>query len=210
MVRRQMTGVQIAEKVRITAPSFSRILNGLVRPRQGTLTKIIQALCLTPEEQQLVLGGYGALPDKVEEEAPAPIDAAGDIPSAELDRAARYLEMKAMSIDFKKSVARSLREAGIEFETDVISGPVVADFVVPAPRRAAIECKFNVNRDWERELATVQLLRRYLVCERVAIAVPYQNEQSARFAPAFKKWGAEIVVAPSLPTWLASLSPECP
>lgn len=99
----------------------------------------------------------------------------GFLPPDEMERIARYLEMKAMSIDFKKAVARTLTEAGLVFEQDVISGSVVADFVVEKPVRTAIECKFNVNRDWERTIGTAKLLREQLPCERVVVVVPYRS-----------------------------------
>jgi transcriptional regulator with XRE-family HTH domain len=199
MIRRQMNGIQVAERAGITAPSFSRILNGIVRPRQGTLTKIIQALCISHEEQQMVISGYGLLPDKVEEELPIPVSQNGEVPKSELERVARYLEMKSMSIDFMKSVARTLQDAGIKYETNVINGSVVTDFLVERNgRRIAIECKFNVNRDWEREVATARLLRERLPCDQVFIVIPYMNGQKDAVDPALKLVNATVVLASKL------------
>jgi len=178
MGRRNLTGILLAEQVGITASSISRIINGATRPRQGTLTRIIKACDCTPEEQQALLRGYGGLPDVVAEE-PARPGPSGFLPPDEMERIARYLEMKAMSIDFKKAVARTLTEAGIVFEQDVISGSVVADFVVEKPVRTAIECKFNVNRDWERTIGTAKLLREQLPCEQVMVVVPYASASAS-------------------------------
>ena len=175
MERRDLTGLILAERVGISPTSVSRIFNGVSRPRQGTLTKLIEVLCQTPEDQQLILRAYSGLPDVVEEE-PASFVASGDLPTGELDRIARYLELKTLSIDFRESVARVLRESGIACESYARNGNVVTDFLVGGPVRTAIECKFNVNRDWEREVGTAQLLRTYLPCDRVLVVVPYFND----------------------------------
>jgi transcriptional regulator with XRE-family HTH domain len=177
MDRRNLTGIELAEKVGITPTSVSRILNGVSRPRQGTLTKLIEVLCLNADDQQMVIKGYTGLPDAVEEEPPAvlPVE---NFPAAELDRVARYLEMKTLAIDFRESVSRTLSDGAIEFVSYARTGSVVTDFLITGGARIAVECKFNVQRDWERETATALLLRRQLPCDCVLIVVPYLNDQS--------------------------------
>lgn len=192
MEQRELTGLELAEKVGISPTSVSRIFNGVSRPRQGTLTKLIEVLCRTPADQQLVLQAYSGLPDAVAEE-PAAFATSGDLPSGELDRIARYLELKTLSIDFRESVARALREAGIPSESYARSGSVVTDFLIAGPPRTAIECKFNVNRDWEREVGTAQLLRTHLPCDRVIVVVPYYNELALEAAKALALHSAIIV-----------------
>lgn len=174
MERRAVTGQTLAEKIDVSPTSISRILNGVSRPRQGTLTKLIAALCTSAEEQQIILGGYSGLPDVVDEE-PAVSAASGGISAADLDRVARYLELKTLSIDFRESVARTLTEAGIAFESYARKGNVVTDFLITGGKRIAVECKFNVNRDWEREIGTVILLKQNLPCDEVLIVVPFHN-----------------------------------
>lgn len=197
MERRDLTGLALAEKIGISPTSISRIINGAARPRQGTLTKLIEALCSNPEEQQLVLSGYSGLPDAVGEE-PAVSTPIGQISAAELDRVARYLEMKTLSIDFRESVARTLTEGGILFESYARSGNVVTDFLVEGTSRTAIECKFNVNRDWEREIGTALLLKRHLPCNRVVIVVPYENEISHTFREGLTAISAEVTTIAGL------------
>jgi len=198
MERRDITGLSLAEKIRISPTSISRILNGVSRPRQGTLTKLIEALCTTLEEQQLILSGYSGLPDIVSEE-PAVSASAGGISAAELDRVARYLELKTLSIDFRESVARTLTDAGIVFESYARNGNVVTDFLVAARTRIAIECKFNVNRDWERETCTAQLLRTHLPCDQVIVVVPYLNNHATQFAAILANAGGRLVAITDLP-----------
>jgi transcriptional regulator with XRE-family HTH domain len=192
MERRDITGLALAERIDVSPTSISRILNGVSRPRQGTLSKLIAALCTSPDEQQLILGGYSGLPDAVDEE-PAVTASAGGISAAELDRVARYLELKTLSIDFRESVARTLATAGIVFESYARNGNVVTDFLVTGATRTAIECKFNVNRDWEREVGTALLLKQYLPCVRVLVVVPYQNAQTQSFAAHFAFAGDAVL-----------------
>jgi len=197
MERREMTGLVLAEKISISPTSVSRILNGVSRPRQGTLTKLIKALCSNPEEQQLVLSGYSGRPDVVGDE-PAVTASVGTLSAAELDRVARYLELKTLSIDFRESVARILNEAGVGFESYARNGNVVTDFLVSHPLRTAIECKFNVNRDWEREAYTATLLRENLPCNRIIVVIPYHNAQSQSYAVKLAQNGDAVVVAADL------------
>ena len=192
MERRDITGLALAEQIDVSPTSISRILNGVSRPRQGTLSKLIAALCTSPEEQQLILGGYSGLPDAVDEE-PVVTAPAGGITAAELDRVARYLELKTLSIDFRESVARTLTAAGIVFESYARKGNVVTDFLITGAIRTAIECKFNVNRDWEREVGTALLLKQYLPCARVLVIVPYQNAQTQSFAAHFAVAGDAVL-----------------
>lgn len=198
MDRRAVTGLSLAEKIDISPTSISRILNGVSRPRQGTLTKLIAALCTNPEEQQLLLSGYAGLPDVVDEEPAAAGSVAGSSP-AELDRVARYLELKALSIDFRESVARRLTEAGIAYESYARNGNVVTDFLVKRAQHIAIECKFNVNRDWERETCTAQLLRAHLPCDQVLVVVPYLNSHATQFAPVLANAGGRLLTIGDLP-----------
>jgi transcriptional regulator with XRE-family HTH domain len=197
MERRDLTGLALADRIGISPTSISRIINGVSRPRQGTLTKLMEALCSTPEEQQLVLSGYSGLPDAIGEE-PAVTAPIGQISAAELDRVARYLELKTLSIDFRESVSRTLIEAGIEFESYARNGNVVTDFLVETSGRTAVECKFNVNRDWEREVGTALLLKRHLPCGRVVVVVPYENEISNSYREALASIDAEITTITAL------------
>jgi transcriptional regulator with XRE-family HTH domain len=207
MERRDITGLSLAEKIGVSPTSISRILNGVSRPRQGTLTKLIEALCVTPDEQQIVLSGYSGLPDLVDEEPVinAPI---GGISAGELDRVARYLELKTLSIDFRESVARTLADARLTFESYARNGNVVTDFLIASPIRTAIECKFNVNRDWEREICTAQLLRQQLPCERVFIVVPYLNPLGAEAAKLLRTQATSVVTIQELGEAVHSLFTE--
>lgn len=192
MDRREITGQTLADKIDVSPTSISRILNGVSRPRQGTLSKLLSALCTTPDEQQLILSGYSGLPDVVDEE-PAVTIPAGGITAAELDRVARYLELKTLSIDFRESVARTLTDAGIAFLSYARKGNVVTDFLLTGPTRMAIECKFNVTRDWEREIGTVLLLKQYLPCAHVLVVVPYHNAQTKASAAHFAVAGDAVL-----------------
>jgi transcriptional regulator with XRE-family HTH domain len=196
----------VAEKVGITPASFSRILTGTVRPRQGTFTKLFEALSANSREEQLLLSSYSELPEHISEDHPAPIGPNGELLPSELERVARYLEMKALAVNFKKSVAQTLRSHRIVFQEDVIANSVIADFLVKQPCIAALECKFNVNRDWDRELATVQILRSQLPCDHVVIVVPFQNTLASEITSALKTSGATLATVTELAVVLCELT----
>ena len=206
MERRAVTGQTLAERIDVSPTSISRILNGVSRPRQGTLSKLIAALCTSPEEQQLILSGYSGLPDAVDEE-PSISASENGISAAELDRVARYLELKTLSIDFRESVARTLTEAAVGFESYARKGNVVTDFLIRGEKCIAIECKFNVNRDWEREIGTVILLKQNLPCHEVLIVVPFHNTLSMQSARQLSLSGDSVLTPADLVARLKGAQP---
>ena len=206
MERRAVTGQTLAERIDVSPTSISRILNGVSRPRQGTLSKLIAALCTSSEEQQLILSGYSGLPDAVDEE-PSITSSQNGISAAELDRVARYLELKTLSIDFRESVARTLTEAAVGFESYARKGNVVTDFLIRGEKCIAIECKFNVNRDWEREIGTVILLKQNLPCDEVLIVVPFHNTLSMQSARQLSLSGDSVLTPADLVARLKGAQP---
>ena len=62
-----------------------------------------------------------------------------------------------------------------------------------ARRRLAIDCKYNVNRDWDRTYATVKLLRENLPCDQVIVAIPYENELARMTRNEIESVGGRIV-----------------
>lgn len=203
MARRGLTGLEVSTAAAMSPAAFSRILTGKVRPRQGTLTKLFSILCKTPQEEQSLLSSYSGIPELVSEEQPSTFSSLGAVAQPELDRVARYLELKTLSIDFRESVHRVLSEAGISFESYARSGNVVTDFLISGRSRIALECKFNVNRDWEREACTAHLLRTHLPCESVIVVVPYLNDLATQFATSLSQFGARVVSISDLPHALA-------
>lgn len=177
MEQRGVSGQQLAEAVGITPTSVSRILNGQSRPRQVTLTRLMESLCDGKSEQQALLRAYSGLEALPEEQA------LSDEQNARLneERVKRFLEVKTQSILFKRSVARELDKAGIEYQMDYCKGTVSTDFLVKAGgKRIALECRFNVQRDFERAVITAKLLREALDCNKVITVVPFDlsdNEQ---------------------------------
>lgn len=55
---------------------------------------------------------------------------------------------------------------------------IICDFYLPGPPRIAIECKANPNRDWDRTLTTVAILKKHFDLSTVLIVVP--NAESIR------------------------------
>ena len=190
MKAKKVSGLKLAEDIGITPTSVSRILNGQSRPRQLTLTRIMKRLCETPEEEQLLVRAYTVLLDNMPDEAEA---APRPIPEDEVERVTRYLEVKSMSVAFRSDVEAVLKGAGLDFEKDFRNDPFICDFILDLQgRRAAIDCKYNVNRDWDQTYATVKLLRENLPCDEVIIAIPYENELARKACAEIESVGGKI------------------
>ena len=164
------SGLQLTESIGITPTSVSHILNGVTRPRQNTFTRMCQALCKTKEEERRFVAAFTGT-EFLEEEPDQPL------PSAEKEilrlRAEQFLERKTQSIQFKRSVARELEKAGIDYQQDFCEGIFSTDFLIKKDgKRIALECKANVERDMEKTLALADLLIQQLGC-RVYLVAPY-------------------------------------
>ena len=165
-----VTGVQLSAETGLTTTSISRLLNGQTRPRQVTLTRLMKTLCETKAEEQSLLRAYSGLETLPEE---AVLDDEKNA-QEERSRALRYLEMKSQSIAFKRSVARELDKAGLSYKQDYAEGVFVTDFLIQQDgQRVALECKFNVHRDFEKTGTIAELLKENLKIDAVLIVVPY-------------------------------------
>lgn len=92
----------------------------------------------------------------------------------ERERIERWLEARTQAITFKDAVSRELDKAGISYRRDVCDGIASADFLIERDgKRIAIECKFNVSRDFDKTVGIARLLREMLRCHRVIIVVPF-------------------------------------
>ena len=174
MELRRLSGVKLAAGVGVSPTSISKILNNQSKPRQITLTRIIRELCLTPQEEQRVIRAFSGLPDTVPDEPGQP---PRPLPPDEIERVTRYLEVKSMSVAFENDVEAVLKASGLPYKKDFRADPFICDFLVEkGRRRVAVDCKYNVNRDWDRTYATVKLLKENLPCDEVVIVIPYENE----------------------------------
>ena len=175
MERRELTGSQLAEDIGLSAASVSRIVTGQSRPRQVTLSRLMKRLCASKEEQQMLIAAYES---KNAEGLPlAPLVSEAANAQAEVERVRRFMEVKAQSIAFKRSVARELDKAGITYRQDVTEKLIVTDFLLElGERRIALECKFNLHRDMEKSLISARLIREQFGCDRVFIVVPFYEE----------------------------------
>ena len=191
MEAKKVSGLKLAESIGITPTSVSRILNGQSRPRQLTLTRIMKRLCENAEEEQLLVRAYTGLLDGIPDEPEA---APRPIPQDEVERVTRYLEVKSMSVAFRSDVEAVLKEAGLGYDKDYRNDPFICDFMLDLHgRRVAIDCKYNVNRDWDRTYATVKLLREQLPCDEVTIAIPYENELARKARNEIESVGGRII-----------------
>ena len=172
---RGMKAYELGEEIGLSPTSISKIMNGVSRPRQNSFTRMCQALCKTKDEERRLVAAFAGTELLDEEPDQA-------LPSSEKVilrlRAEQFLERKTQSIQFKRSVARELDKAGIEYKQDYCEGIYSTDFLIEKDgKRIALECKANVGRDLEKTLAMTELLKEGLVCERVVIVVPYHEDE---------------------------------
>ena len=175
MEAKKVSGLKLAESIGITPTSVSRILTGQSRPRQVTLTRIMQQLCQTQDEEQLLIRAYSGL-ESLPQEA-----VSDDRRNAEEEeaRVKRFLEVKTQSILFKRSVAKELDKADINYTMDFCQGAISTDFLIErSGQRIALECRFNVHRDIERALLTAKVLQRELMCDQVITVTPFDISET--------------------------------
>ncbi len=203
MERKGVTGVQLAQDIGITATSVSRLLNGASKPRQLTLTRIMERLCSTPQEEQLILSAFAGTRESAPEEPRAPFR---PTPQDEVERVTRYMEIKSMSVAFEMDVEAILARSGLKFTRYFRNDPFVTDFLIEADLcRLAVECKYNVNRDWDCTVVTARLLREQLPCDHVLVVVPYINDLTRERQPDLEAAGGKLVAVADLPALLAEL-----
>lgn len=170
MEQRGLTGLQLAEAVGITPTSVSRIVNGQSRPRQVTLSRLMSCLCQTLAEQQALLRALSGLEALPEEQVVSDEENARQ----NEERVKRFLEVKTESILFRRSVAKAFDKAGIPYQLDYCKATYSTDFLVDTGnKRIAVECRFNVQRDFERAILTAKILRQQLGCDMVITVTPY-------------------------------------
>jgi transcriptional regulator with XRE-family HTH domain len=169
--RHGLTGAQLGEEIGLSATSVSRIIQGHAKPKQVTLSRLMKRLCVNPEDQQLILRAFTGVAVPATEE---PVSGDPRNTVAERERIERWLEARTQAITFKDAVARELEKAGIAYRRDVCDGIASADFLIEQGKVAiAIECKFNVGRDFDKTLGIARLLKELLHCDRVFVVVPF-------------------------------------
>lgn len=196
MARRQLNGVQLAEDIGISETALSRIVQGHSKPKQVTLTRLMKRLCTSTHEEQMILRAFtGRLAEALGEEAVAN-DSRN--PAEERERVERWLEARTQAITFKNAVGRELDKAGVPYRRDVCEGIASVDFLIErGGKRVAVECKFNVARDFEKTVGIAHRLHDLLRCDRTVIVVPfvdsYADEALASAPRVVVKTPAELV-----------------
>jgi hypothetical protein len=174
MGRRELTGAQLARDIGISATSVSRIITGHSKPRQVTLTRLMKRLCAGTNDEQLMLRAFTGV------EIPAIEEPLTDDPQnsiEERERVERWLESRTQAITFKNAVEQELKRAGIAYRRDYCEGIASVDFLVETTSgRIALECKFNVSRDFEKTVGIARLLCELVRCARVVIVVPFVGD----------------------------------
>jgi len=173
--KHDISGQELSRQIGIAASSLSQIVNGHAKPRQGTFTKICQVLGTSPDDEKKLVDAFVHLSDNTPETI---VIHTAEYEQAEIERAERFLEIKTQSIAFKKSIARELEKAGLNYSADYSEGIYVTDFLVEHQgRRLALECKFNTQRDFEKTVRIAGLLLKNLKCDQALIVCPYLDER---------------------------------
>jgi transcriptional regulator with XRE-family HTH domain len=173
MSRRRLTGAKLAEDIGLSPTSVSRIITGHSKPKQVTLTRLMKRLCASGQDEQLLLRAFTGLKTPSAEE---PLSDDPRNTSEERERVERWLEARTQAITFKDAVARELDKAGIVYRRDVCDGIASADFLIEqGETRIAVECKFNVSRDFDKTVGIARLLCELLRCTWVFVVVPFDG-----------------------------------
>jgi transcriptional regulator with XRE-family HTH domain len=194
----------LAAQVGLTESSLSMILNAKARPRQLTLTRLLNRLNCTPEEEQTVLSAYDHA-----EGADLPLRPGlreKPIPPDELERVRRYLKIKAESMAFEDTVEGILKESGLSYERGFRGEQIICDIFIPGPPKVAIECKYNVKRDWDRTLATAHVLKEGFSCDAVIVVVPSEVVFDPGMGEIIESSGCHICGLNKLESLLRNLS----
>ncbi len=176
---RGLTAKELSKRINLSETSLSKIVQGVTKPRQANLTRIIEELCQTAEEEQKIISAYAAIESSLDDEQPQLDPVAYQ--KAEEARVRRYLQAKAQSIAFREQVAATLEEANIPYQSPYSNADLICDFLIPGPPRIAIECKANPTRDWDRTITSARLLLEELPCDKVFVVLPsIENEPPTR------------------------------
>ena len=171
MRKQGLTGVQLSAEIGLSETSLSRILKGHSRPKQVTLTRLMKRLCENEEDSQKLLRSFAGVADTAEEE---PVSDDPKNAAVERERVERWLEARTQAITFKDAVARELDKAGLHYQRDACDGIASTDFLIERDgKRIALECKFNVGRDFDKTVGIARLLCELLRCDQVIIVVPF-------------------------------------
>ena len=186
--KQSLNGQELAKRIGITPPNLSQIVNGHAKPRQGTFTNLCKELGKDKADEKLLVDAFL----RVKEGTPETVAVdSEEYQKTEIERAERFLEMKAQSIAFKRSVARELDKADIYYQLDYCEGIYVTDFLIEHDgKRIALECKFNVQRDMSKAYTIAKLLKEKLNCQTAFVVVPYTDESDE---PAQYKDGVSTV-----------------
>jgi transcriptional regulator with XRE-family HTH domain len=175
LAQRGLTAKELAERVNLSETSISKIVKGVTKPRQANLTRILQELCKTPEEEQQLLSAYDQMEDGADEDLkPLSLEVFEQV---EEDRVRSYLQAKSLSIAFRESVAAALTDAGIDFQGPHQNQDIICDFFIPGTQSIALECKSNPTRDWDRTITSARLFREELPCDRVIVVTPFEESE---------------------------------
>lgn len=188
--QRGLTSKEFAERINLSPTSLSKIVNGLTKPRQANLTRIIEELCETPEEEQQLLSAYAQIEEALAEETGQVSE--DRFQKMEEDRVRRYLQAKSRSIAFREEVEATLVKAGLHFQGPHQNEDIVCDFFLPGPPRIAMECKANSKRDWDRTITSIRFFLKHLPCHRVIVTLDNDGTISDRDLKRVKEAGGEI------------------
>ena len=170
MKQRGLKAFELGEKIALSPTSVSKVVNGVTRPRQNTFTRMCQVLCETKEEERRLVAAFAGT-ELMDEESDEASTSSNE--EALRLRAEQFIERKTQAIAFKRTVAKELDKADIDYEVDYTQGIYSTDFLIHTDsKRIALECKANVGRDLERSAAMCEVIEQNLKCE-VIIVVPF-------------------------------------
>ncbi len=195
IVKAGLSQKSFADKINLSPTALSLIVSGKVKPRQVTLTKIMEFLNLPDEDEQKLLKtfeNYSSLPE--DKSAPSnPLE----IYQENRERCFRYLEIKSRSIAFENEVEHIFRKRKINYTKDYFNEGIICDFYIPETNEA-FECKFNIMRDPEKTLTMARIIKENMKLDKISIIVPMRSEIPVEILNYFADFDIDIISLPEL------------
>ena len=198
-----MTGPKVGTRQAQKTRKGNRILTRKAYPSTIAFSPLKMLLVSTSNKKGGSLSAYtyGRI-DKVSKRLTLPTFPTHD---DEIERAKRYLEVKAMSVTFNENAEEALLRTGLFFERAHRHKNIICDFLLPGPPHIAVDCKYNLNRGWDRTVTSVKFLKEHLDLEIVLIVVPYENGTTLAEADRIIEQGGKIVSVADLEVTLKLL-----
>lgn len=182
MRERSVTGQELADQIGVSAPSISKILSGITRPRLGTFKKIVDALNCTEEQKLNLMDAYHgsenpANPlarDLFKRQNYYSVQLAENAWEAK-EQVVKVMELRAGQVNFRMAIKEELNALGLSYTADYAKNGAATDFLVEIPggETVAIESRLEIHRNLAQSYGFAYLVLERMNPQQVLIVTPY-------------------------------------